>query len=307
MEQCLHQEKSVALQWGEDVVYECSDCALLFTPGLLEDFNESLLYEDYYKNETGVGVGRFTSGVEFIVKAFRLFRAFKIYTLNPAGESILDIGCGRGWTLFFLKKYFGFTRTVGTQISRPAFEYARDSLSLEVYGKDLLALDLQESSFDVVTMWHVLEHVKNPEAYIEKIYQVLKPGGRFIVEVPNVGSWTRKFSGKYWMGYDIQYHLSFFSEKALSRLLKKYGFEIKKVRTFSLEYSTFISAQSILSKLTDTDNVFFAGIQGAPTPMTTMAVHAALMLLLVPWCFVINLVFYFSKRGEVLLISAYKK
>lgn len=304
---CDHQNKEVAVDLAGDKLFECRGCGLVFSKKFLKNFEPNLLYNDYYHNKAGVSVDRFVFGIENIVTIFRFARALKIYFLVGRGKRVLDIGCGRGWTLYFLKKYFNYTRVVGTQISRPAFEYAQGTLKLEVYDKDLLDLKIDSEAFDLVTMWHVLEHVKDPEAYIEKIYQLLKPHGYFIVEVPNLGSWTRNFVGKYWLGYDLRYHLTFYSKKTLLQLLARHGFEIKKVRTFSLEYSTYISAQSLLSRLTGTDQVLFGGLQGKKVALPRLFFHIACMSILAPLCFIINIALYFSSKGEVLLIIARKK
>ena len=121
------------------------------------------LYDDYYKNELP---GRFNSPVEYFVRLLRFYRAFKIFTIFPRARTILDIGSGRGFTLHFLRKFYGYGRTAGTQISRPALEFSRDVLGLEIYGEDFLDLTWDQQQFDVVTMWHVLEHVIDPERYV---------------------------------------------------------------------------------------------------------------------------------------------
>ncbi len=303
---CDHRNKEVAVDLAGDKLFECRRCGLVFSKKFLENFEPDLLYNDYYHNKAGASVDRFIFGVESIVTIFRFARALKIYFLAGRKKKILDIGCGRGWTLYFLKKYFNYEHVVGTQISRPAFEHARGTLKLEVYDKDLLDLKIDSEVFDLVTMWHVLEHVKDPEAYIEKIHQLLRPRGYFIVEVPNLGSWTRNFVGKYWLGYDLKYHLTFYSKNTLLKLLMQHGFEIKKVRTFSLEYSTYISAQSILSKLTNTEQVLFGGFQGKRVKAPLLFFHTVCMSILVPLCFIINIALYFSSRGEVLHVIAQK-
>src|SRR3989344_6709023 len=128
-------------------------------------------------------------------------------------------------------------------------------------------------------MWHVLEHVKETEKYLKKLNELIKNGGWLVIEVPNLKSWSRELSGKYWLGYDLKYHLTFFSEKTLKEILKKHGFEVKTVRTFSLEYSMYISAQSLLSKLTGTDQLIFKYLQGQPTKSLPIVGHGILLSL----------------------------
>lgn len=260
------------------------------------------LYKDYYKNETAT---RFNFGLEYVVKLFRLWRALKIKTLAPRANTILDIGCGRGWMLYFLKKYLGFKEVVGTQISPPALKFARERLRLKIYDRDLLELRLPGESFDVVTVWHVLEHVPDSVSYTKEMWRILKLGGVLLVEVPNLAAWSRSLAGKCWLSWDPKYHLSFFDPKSLTRLLTEAGFKIKAVHTHSLEYSTFTSVQSLVSRLTKTDQRFFKWLQ---RPYWSFAILVDLLLfaLLTPPCFLINLLLYFTERGEVLLVIAEK-
>lgn len=207
--------------------------------------------------------------------------------------------------LYYLKKYYHYRRSAGTQISKNAVEFSRNKLGLEIYDQDLLALPLEDKSFEVVTMWHVLEHVTKPEEYIEKIKALLTDGGRLIIEVPNFNSWTRAFTQQYWLGLDLEYHITFFTAASLACLLRKCGLEVKSVHTFSLEYSTFLSAQSIISRITQTDQLFFRSLQaGAYSPW--LFLHGLLFIIIAPLCFIINVLLYFSKRGEVLLMIAKK-
>lgn len=112
-------------------------------------------------------------------------------------------------------------------------------------------------------------------------------------------------TGNYWLGIDLDYHINFFTPESLSSLLKKYKFKIKTIRTFFLEYSIFISAQSLVSLFTKSEHIFFKLLQMRGFDWR-LIYHGLLFALLAPVCFLINLVLYFSKRGEVLLVVAEK-
>lgn len=263
--------------------------------------NKKEIYANYYQPENA---SRFGAVVELIVKAFRFLRAYKVSILNPYGKSVLDIGSGRGWMLYFLKKYFKYEKTVGTQIAENAYRFSKEKLKLEIYNKDLLDLNFTQK-FDVITILHVLEHIKNAELYVEKIYELLDDKGFLFMEVPNFNSWTRKFTGKYWLALDPKHHLMFFTPASLFSLLEKYNFKIKKIRTFSLEYSTFTSTQSIVNLITNTDSYFFEWLQNKNFNWKIIW-HAFLFAILFLPCFLINLCLYFLKSGEVLTIIAEK-
>lgn len=299
---CSHKDRKEISIFDGIPIYRCAGCGLTFTDKYGRDFDIKSLYKKYYHNEMA---GRFSRGIERIVRLFRFFRAFKIFTLYPKAKTILDIGSGRGFMLYFLKKYYGYTRTAGTQVSENAFQFSKYKLGLEIYDKDLLELSFDKGSFDIVTMWHVLEHVAKPEEYLEKISGILDARGRLVIEVPNFDSWSARLTGKYWLGLDLDYHITFFTAGSLCRMLERHGFKVKKIRTFSLEYSTFISAQSFVSLWTRSNHLFFQSLQAGGFSWQLVP-HGLLIALIAPFCFLINVVLYFSKRGECLLVVAEK-
>lgn len=301
---CPHLNLKLLTKFNSVSLNQCQECQLILSDRYdSKNLEIEKLYYNYYKNEVA---GKFNFGLELIIRLFRFFRAFKIFTIYPRAKTVLDIGSGRGFTLYFLKKYYKYNTAIGTQIEENALKFSRDKLGLEIYDKDLLELELPQSSFDLITVWQVLEHVTDPEGYIIKIFQLLNKGGRIIIEVPNFNSWTRKLTAKYWLGLDLKYHLTFFTHQSLSKMLTKYQFKIKLIHTFSLEYSTFISTQSIISRLTSSDQLIFNWLQGNIKFQPVLIVHIFLFAILCPICFIINLLLFFSKRGEVLLIVAEK-
>ena len=299
---CNHQNYRRISEFDSVFLYECENCKLIFTDRYGKAFDYKVLYADYYKNELAT---RFGFGVEYLIRIFRFFRAFKVFTIAYFSKSILDVGSGRGYMLFYLKKYFKYYRTAGTQISKNAFNFSRNKLGLEIYDKDLLELNLNNAQFDVITVWHVLEHVPSPEKYIERISYFLKQKGKLIIEVPNYNSWTRVLTGKYWLGMDLDYHITFFRPESLSFLLKSCNFKIKNIHTFSLEYSTFLSAQSLISKFTQSNHVLFNHLQEHDLK-PQLLIQILFFILLAPVCFLINILLYFSKKGEVLFVIAEK-
>ena len=303
---CQNENVEIILEPKAHKLYRCLDCGLIFACQDKQKessiiLNQTDVYSNYYKEDTG---GRFSNIVEFIVKVFRFMRAYEIHTLDTKAKSILDIGSGRGWILYFLKKYFKYDRAVGTQIATNAFKFSKEKLKLEIYNKDLLELSL-EKKFDIVSILHVLEHVEKPEEYIKKIYELLGEGGILFIEVPNYNAWARKLTGKHWLALDLKHHLFFFTPKSLTTLLNKYNFKIKKLETFSLEYSTFTSTQSVVNWITDSDSYFFKWLQTRECNPKIIW-HAFLFTLFFLPCFIVNLILYFSKSGEVITITAQK-
>jgi len=87
---------------------------------------------------------------------------------------------------------------------------------------------LGSESYDVISMWHVLEHVSDINQRIGDIYRLLKPGGYFIAALPNPQSWDAKHYRKYWAAWDVPRHLFHFSEKNIVQLSEKQLFKFEK-------------------------------------------------------------------------------
>jgi 2-polyprenyl-3-methyl-5-hydroxy-6-metoxy-1,4-benzoquinol methylase len=300
---CQHAARSVVARYGEVQLFRCDYCKLIFSDRYPDGFDPRSLYSTYYKNE--IAGGRFRFGIERLIRGLRLWRALKVATIAPAARSILDIGCGRGLMLHYLRRVFGYRRAVGTQIAENMYRYARDVLGLEVYDRDLLELQLASGSFDIVSIWHVLEHVPDPDGYIERCADLLRPGGRLVIEVPNYASWSRRLTGRHWLGLDLDYHLAFFTPQSLIALVRRHSFRVDRVNTFSMEYSTFISAQSIASRITGTDQSVFNWLQGGVL-RPRECYQPLLLALLLPLALLVNLVLYPTRWGEVLLVVAVK-
>jgi SAM-dependent methyltransferase len=120
---------------------------------------------------------------------------------------------------------------LGIEPSEPTALRARERFGVEVVGDLVEHVDLAEGSFDVACMWHVLEHVAEPDDVLRRIRHSLRPSGLLFVEVPNYGSVRARVQGRRWQPLEPQFHVGQYSPKALSRLLVRTGFEIVSVTT----------------------------------------------------------------------------
>lgn len=146
---CNHKKSKEIYEYYSTSIYGCDECGFVFTDKRESVFDARSLYRTYYKNETA---GRFNFGIEYVIRLFRFFRAFKIFMVHSAAKSILDIGSGRGFTLYYLKKYYRYKKTVGTQISVHALDFSRNKLGLDIHDKDLLEINFGDTTFDIITM-----------------------------------------------------------------------------------------------------------------------------------------------------------
>lgn len=154
-----------------------------------------------------------------------------IESFSSAKGKVLDIGCGTGEFIFEANKrgwkVFGF---------EPNF--SASSLAKEK-GLNLVdnTKNIEENSLDVITMWHVLEHVHDLDEQIKELYRLLKPDGKLVIAVPNYNSYDAKYYEKYWAAFDAPRHLWHFSQKSISLIFEPYQFS--HVETLPMLFDSF--------------------------------------------------------------------
>ena len=142
---------------------------------------------------------------------------------------LLDVGCAAG---FFLDEAQRLGWQVqGLDVSAFAAQYARERFGCDVRQGSLLDQDYAPESFDLISMWDVIEHVPDPKAYIQHSARLLRAGGLITLATPDVDSIPARLTGRRWVGYKLsEEHVYYFSIKTLSRMLDESGFEIVDVR-----------------------------------------------------------------------------
>jgi len=147
-----------------------------------------------------------------------------------AGGRLLEVGCGAGRYLDLMRA-LGWENVVGVDFSRKAVDQARDVLGLEVYCGELREVELEPDSFDAVSLSHTLEHVPDPVEFLRDIRQVMKPGGRLAIVVPNVESLASRTYSDYWLGLEPPRHLVNFTRRSLTLAIESAGLKIQQITT----------------------------------------------------------------------------
>jgi 2-polyprenyl-3-methyl-5-hydroxy-6-metoxy-1,4-benzoquinol methylase len=140
------------------------------------------------------------------------------------GNRVLDFGCGGGAFLLRMKDR-GWTVT-GLDFSEATIERIRTELGVAALAGTLPHPALAPNSFDLVTLWHSLEHVHQPLNTLREIHRLLSPGGQVLVAVPNIESLSFARFGVDWFGLDVPRHLTHFASATLNTMLEKAGFRV---------------------------------------------------------------------------------
>lgn len=149
-------------------------------------------------------------------------------------EKLLDFGTGMGHFLEAISPYVG--TAVGSEINQRRLAFVREELGFKVYeGTDALRNEFGGGSFDIVTMYHTLEHLPKPMEQLKQVRSLLSPGGLLVVEVPNHDDWLLAWSDVYADFYYQEAHAYYFTPNTLNDALLRAGFEgsIQGVQRYS--------------------------------------------------------------------------
>jgi 2-polyprenyl-3-methyl-5-hydroxy-6-metoxy-1,4-benzoquinol methylase len=177
-------------------------------------------------------------------------------SLQSQKGRLLDIGAGTGDFLSMAKK--DGWQTIGVEPSDRARTIAKNKgVSFVEHTSEL-----ESHSFDVISMWHVLEHVPDLEAQIKELKRLLKPTGTLIIAVPNFKSFDATHYGKFWAAYDVPIHFWHFSKKAIKMVFEKEAMQLEKVLPMKFDsfYVSLLSEKYKTGKM-NFIKAFFIGLQ----------------------------------------------
>ncbi len=213
--------------WTDYGIEKCRTCDFAFAlprPSAqeLERFYTSTYFER--SQPTVLGYANYRSVAE--VNARRMWVELKSllskHKIRP--RRLLDVGCATGG--FLAEAQADQWECVGVEFSDFAIDVARNEFGLNVLKGDVFHSDLATGSFGLSTMWHVLEHVIDPVATLDRTRDLLAPGGLLFIELPNWGSIGRKVKGAKWSQLKPPEHINFFTPKSLATAVRKVGFQV---------------------------------------------------------------------------------
>ena len=223
-------------------IAKCSRCDLLITnprpaASSMERFYEGGFYETHEK-----AIKRYL--VNPAMDVFQRIRLKNISRFKKTG-SLLDVGSGKGKFLDIAAR--SGWEAWGIEPSQRSRTFVQKKHGVKVFGGKFEDVDIPDRYFDVVTMWHTLEHFYNPLEILERIRGKLKDDGILVVRVPNCDSWDFRLGKEKWFQLDVPRHLYHFSPKSLSLLFNKAGFQVFDTSTSSFEDNPMSTLQTMMS------------------------------------------------------------
>jgi len=235
-------------------IWQCTQCNFLFTQNIPDE--ESI--GSYYASEEYISHSDTKKGIVnrlyHIARKIMLGKKYRLIKKISSGKTILDIGCGTGYFLNDMKDK-GF-QTLGIEINEQARDFGKQHFGLNILPPEKLLSGKINQKFNVITLWHVLEHLYQPGLYLQRISELLDSKGVLILALPNPDSFDAQFYQKYWAGFDVPRHIWHFTPQTIAKFVSEY-FTITQLKRLPFDsfYNSLLSEKYRHNKLS-----FFRGI-----------------------------------------------
>jgi len=228
----------------------------------------STLAESYSSAYYGTSRNKFVCPVAALVAAAQRIRARKVlrYLAMPRPH-ILDIGCGNGGYIAAAQSLGAVCE--GTELSAESAARVSDACDVIVHTGGIERLVEEQRTYDAITLWHVIEHLRDPFKHLAFIHDLLRPGGMLFISAPNHDSWQASIFRERWFHLDPPRHLWGFSPESLRSMLGRYGFATLQVDTLSLEQNPYGIIQSVLNCSQMPHNSAYETLKGVQRPFST--------------------------------------
>ena len=221
---------------------KCRSCNFVFTSprpdeNSIDKYYESSQYISHSNTKKGI-----INWIYQIVRSFSLKNKLRLISkYSGTDKTLLDIGCGTGAFLNHCKKHGWMA--IGYEPNKNAREVALNEYGL-MLRENMGSENFSPESFQIITLWHVLEHVHLLRKKIEDVSYLLKSKGKVLVALPNINSYDSLYYKKSWAAFDVPRHLYHFSAQNIKDLFKQYNFNL--ITSFPMKYDSYYV--SILSE-----------------------------------------------------------
>ncbi|TAH25870.1 MAG: class I SAM-dependent methyltransferase [Cytophagales bacterium] len=238
-------------------IHQCDDCGFKFTNPIptIEQIGEYYKAEEYISHsDTKKGI------INWLYHEIRRItiksKLQLIKNCNTEKRNLLDIGCGTGYFLESAKK--DNWNVEGFEPDDTARKLANQKLNNSIHQR---LDDIKAEKFDIITLWHVLEHVHDIDYLFNFLIKKLKAKGKIIIAVPNIESWDAKYYQQYWAALDVPRHLYHFQKNNIELLSNKYQLKITKILPMYFD-SFYVSMMSEKYKNPQQNNIV-SSVKGA--------------------------------------------
>jgi len=225
---CTSKLETTTIKLPEGFLRQCPDCGQLLSACTAERYQQSM---QEFDNPDGTLPARENAKRYEQRMGSILGKATQRLGKGAQDLCLLDVGCSSGALLLVAGNLGLHAR--GVEPAGKAAETAR-AFGFEVYNGMLHEAAYDDASFDIVTLFEVIEHLTEPIPLVQEIYRILKPGGVLLIGTANADAWTVKFLGSKWEYFDIDSHgghVSFFSPQSILKLAQKCSFSVAKIQT----------------------------------------------------------------------------
>lgn len=195
----------------------------------LGEYYKSEEYYSHQENKKG-----FIPKLYERVKSVNLKHKYKIATQGKRAGKLLDIGCGVGDFIHTAEEH-GWQCT-GVEPSEEAKAIAKKRIQADIYSSEDLE-KIPDATFDVITMWHVLEHVDDIKWQVSQLQRLIKNDGKIVIAVPNYKSYDATYYKEKWAAYDVPRHLNHFNKETLVKIFKTNNLNL--IKTDKLRWDAY--------------------------------------------------------------------
>ena len=208
-----HKFKSSGDELLIDQIVQCKNCSLRYVNPRLKS---SLIIEGYSSGSDEAFISQAYGREKTFARQLRIISRFikpgKVLDVGTAGGSFLSIAKKKGWDV------------QGIEPNEWLCKWGRDNYGVPITPGILKKGMYKKNTFDLVTLFDVLEHTPDPKSVLEECNRILKPGGILVLNVPDIDVWLHKIMGRKWFFY-LSVHLYYFSRKTLKNMLRQNGFK----------------------------------------------------------------------------------
>ena len=229
-------DRNLKVDFKKFTLVKCRNCGLGFINPQPEPEELSRYYSKEYQAAGNSDL--FEHGPLSLVLSKAKNSFLKIFRVQPSKNvsyphfeqgKFLDFGCGTGRLINRYKISYPNYDFFGVDISERACDEASKFNNVNIFCGTLKQAKYKDNFFDIISAYHVLEHVPNPKKTLVELNRILKPGGKIFISLPNFNSFERFVFGKYWKWIEIPRHLFHFNRKNLGLLLGDNSFKVESV------------------------------------------------------------------------------